>query len=187
MGQPKQLLKWGAKPMVRHVVDVLADAGANVRGILVVVGHQRQQVEAALAGSPAVTEFNPQFADGSLLRSLQVGLQAVRSFDPVPQAVIVALGDQPQIQIGVVNDVIARWRSGDAVIVAPRFDGRRGHPILFDRSTWAEVLAAPPAGSPRDLLAAFGDRTAYVEMGDDSVLRDIDTLEDYRSELERRV
>lgn len=187
MGQAKQLMPWGDKPMVRHVVDVLVEGGADVRGIVVVVGYREEEVGAALNGSAAVTAFNQHYADDSMLRSLQVGLRTIQSLDAIPQAVLAALGDQPQITTDVVQAVITRWREGGEAIVAPRFGGQRGHPILFDRSSWVEVLAAPPVGSPRDILGAFAGRTAYIDMADDSVLRDIDTLEDYRRELERRV
>jgi molybdenum cofactor cytidylyltransferase len=187
MGEPKQLMHWGTKPMVRHVVDVLAQGGAQGRGIMVVVGAQRAAVETALVGTQAVPVFNPQFADGSMLRSLQVGLRAAQSVEPRLEAALVALGDQPQLRPEVVRAVIARWCAGQALIVAPSFSGRRGHPILFDRAAWARVLEAPPAGSPREVLGEFSDRSEFVDAQDDSVLRDIDTPEDYRRELERRV
>jgi molybdenum cofactor cytidylyltransferase len=180
MGQPKQIMAWGSKPIVRQVVDVLADSG--VAPIIVVTGYIREKMEAAVAGAgPVSTIFNPHFADGSLMRSLQVGLRALESSNC--EAVLVALGDQPQIEPDVVRAVMERWQVGDKDIVAPSFKGQRGHPILFARSLWPALVAASTALLPRDLLKTFSGKIAYLEVDTDSVLRDVDTPEDYAREI----
>lgn len=187
MGQAKQLLPWGETVMVRHVVDTLITGGAEPGAVVVVVGHQRDEVVAALAGSAAVSVFNPQYADGSMLRSLQVGLSALAALTARPAAALVALGDQPQIQVEIVRRVIKHWRAVGGELVAPSFQHKRGHPILFGWSAWESVMAAEPIGSPREWLASRAEDIAYVEVGDEAVLRDIDTLDDYQRELARRV
>ena len=191
MGQPKQLMMWGDQPMVRCVVDVLAASGVAASAIVVVVGHRRDEVTEAVSGSAAKTVFNSGYADGSMLRSLQVGLTALLSPEynggALPEAALAALGDQPQIKVEVVQAMIAAWRAGAGKVVAPSYGGRRGNPVLFARELWPEILSAPPVGSPRDLLGKFVGRTALVEVDDDSVVRDIDTPEEYRQELARRV
>ena len=185
MGQPKQIMAWGSKLIVRQVVDVLAGSGA--KPIVVVTGHVREQVEAAIAGvaiagvvGAATPAFNPDFADGSMMRSLQVGLRALSS--STCGAALVALGDQPQIESAVVRAVMERWRAGGKEVVAPSFGGRRGHPVLFARSLWPELLAAFANLLPRDLLKSFSGKIAYLEVATDSVLRDVDTPEDYARE-----
>jgi molybdenum cofactor cytidylyltransferase len=190
MGQAKQLLPWGSKVIVRHVVDTLVEAGVEPTRIRVVVGHQQQAVEEALEGSGTVAVLNAQFADGSMLRSLQRGLESLMQW-PLerggPAGALVALGDQPQIRASVVEQVITAWHLKRAAVLAPSFGHQRGHPLLFARSTWPLVLSAEPVGSPRDVLAMFSDQIAYLEFPDDAVLRDIDTPDDYRREYERRV
>jgi molybdenum cofactor cytidylyltransferase len=187
MGQPKQLMQWGEKPMVRHIVETLIAGGVEPGGVVVVVGHRRDEVEAALAGLPVVFAFNPDYADGSMLRSLQVGVRLLESAPAHYDAVLIALSDQPQITASITRKVIEHWRATEAWVVAPSFGRRRGHPILFARHTWPDILNAPPIGSPRDILDKLADKVVYVEAPDDAVLRDIDTPEDYRRELERRV
>ena len=195
MGQPKQIMAWGSKLIVRQVVDVLAGSGAEP--IVVVTGHVREQVEAVVEGAAiagaavagaaitgvagaATPAFNPDFADGSMMRSLQVGLRTLSS--STCGAALVALGDQPQIESAVVRAVMERWRAGDKEVVAPSFSGRRGHPVLFARSLWPELLAASADLLPRDLLKSFSGKIAYLEVATDSVLRDVDTPEDYARE-----
>ena len=176
MGQPKQIMRWGSTVIVRRVVDVLAEGGVDE--IVAVTGGARLEVEAALQGSAARAVFNPDFANGDMMRSLQVGLAAL---SPAAEAALVALGDQPQIEAGVVRTVAQQWRRSRADIVAPSFNRRRGHPVLFGRSIWA-ALAAAAETSPRDFLQTHAERIVYVDVDTDSILRDVDTPEDYERE-----
>lgn len=178
MGQPKHILPWGVTVMVRQVVDVLAESGVDE--IVVVTGHARTEVEAAVAGA-ARSVFNPDFANESLLTSLHVGLRALES--SACEAALAALGDQPQIEAGVAQAVIKQWRLNRAEIVAPTFEGRRGHPVLFARSLWPQILSASPELSPRELLQVYADRIEFLPVATDSILRDVDTPDEYRREI----
>jgi molybdenum cofactor cytidylyltransferase len=77
--------------------------------------------------------------------------------------------------------VIQRWRETLAPVVAPIYQGQRGHPLLFDRSTWADLFRLPAQANPREFLRAAG-RIERVEVATDSILRDIDTPDDYTRE-----
>jgi CTP:molybdopterin cytidylyltransferase MocA len=176
MGQPKQIMRWGSTVIVRRVVEVLAEGGVDE--IVAVTGGARLEVEAALQGSAARGVLNPDFANGDMMRSLQVGLAAL---SPSAEAALVALGDQPQIEAGVVRAVTQHWRRARADIVAPSFNRRRGHPVLFGRSIWAAIGAAAVT-SPRDFLQAHAAQIVYVNVDTDSILRDVDTPEDYERE-----
>ncbi len=182
MGQPKQLLPWGSSVIVRHVVDILAACG--VAPIVAVTGAAHSAVEAALFGSAAQVTLNPDFVEGDMLSSLQTGL-AVLNTTPA-QAALVALGDQPQLQPAVVQAVLARWLAEAAPIVAPSYRQRRGHPILFARSLWPELLLTT-GHTPREFLQAHHEQIAFVAVDTDSVLRDVDTPEDYQRERDRAI
>lgn len=182
MGQPKQLLPWGSTVIVRHVVDTLAACG--VAPIVAVTGAAHSAVEAALLGSAAQVALNPDFVEGDMLSSLQTGLTALIATPA--QAALVALGDQPQLQPTVVQAVLARWLAEAAPIVAPSYRRRRGHPILFARSLWPELLQTT-GRTPREFLQAHHDQIAYAAVDTDSVLRDVDTPEDYRRERDRAI
>jgi len=95
------------------------------------------------------------------------------------------LGDQPRVQPRVIGKLLAAYFEGRGEIVVPSYQMRRGHPILVDRRYWQEILALPPEGAPRDVINAYADRIAYVEVDTDSVLRDVDTPDDYRDERQR--
>lgn len=176
MGQPKQIMPWGSRAMVRQVCETLI--ASDVNEIVVVTGYARGEVEEALIGCAAHSVFNPDFEDGDMMRSFQIGLRAV----PNSEAALFVLGDQPQIQVSVVKKIIASWGKEKAKIVAPSFRRRRGHPILFARDTWTDVFNAPRGTSPRDFLHAHADWIHYVDVDTDTILRDVDTMDDYHRE-----
>lgn len=176
MEQPKQIMRWGSRAMVRQVCETLI--AANVNEIVVVTGYAREKVEAALIGCAARSVFNPDYEDGDMMRSFQIGLNSLSN----SEAALFVLGDQPQMQMSVVKKVIANWEKEKAKIIAPSFGRRRGHPILFAREIWSYVFSAPRGTSPRDFLRVHADWIRYVEVDTDSILRDIDTMDDYHRE-----
>jgi len=182
MERPKPTLEWsGGRTIIGQVVQQLR--ACDVNEIVVVTGSARAEVEAALAADGASVHlvFNPDFEKAEMARSLQVGLQNVPAGC---LAVLVALGDQPQIEPQVAQAVIQRWRETHAPVVAPVYRQQRGHPLLFDRSAWPGLQALPPEAQPRDFLEAAG-RIESVEVDTDSILRDVDTPEDYDRERGR--
>ncbi|MBI5081480.1 MAG: nucleotidyltransferase family protein [Chloroflexi bacterium] len=176
MGQPKQIMRWGHYAMVRQVCETLI--AADVSEVVVVTGYAREKVEEALIGCAARSVFNPGYEDGDMMRSFQIGLKTV----PNSEAALFVLGDQPQMQEEVVKKVIAHWQKEKAKIVAPSFQRRRGHPILFAREIWAHVFDVPRGTSPRDFLRVHAEWIHYVEVDTDSILRDVDTMDDYHRE-----
>jgi molybdenum cofactor cytidylyltransferase len=178
MGQHKILLPWiGHKTIIENIIEQLILA--RIDHITVVTGYRADEVGQAADKMGVKTANNPQYQSGEMLSSLKVGLQ---SMPPHISAVLVVLGDQPRIQPRVINQVVMAYAEGRGKIVAPSFQMRRGHPILIDRRFWAEILALSDGGAPRDVINLHGDQTAYVNVDTDSILRDVDTPEDYDQE-----
>jgi molybdenum cofactor cytidylyltransferase len=178
MGRPKLLLPWGDVPLVRHVCEqvLLADPHDAV----IVTGAEADEVVAAVAGLPISALHNPNYAQGGMLSSLQVGLDALwNSVD----ACLVVLGDQPRIEAGVIRSLVQAYYEGRGTIVVPGYEGKSGHPVLFDWAYWPELMALPPGGKPRDVVRAHQDAVYQVPVQTDSVIEDIDTIEDYRRRL----
>lgn len=174
MGQPKMILPWGETTVLGHVIATFRAAG--LKDILVVTGGAREQVE-ALAGNSARTIFNPGFADGEMLSSVQVGLAGSK---PEVEAVLIGLGDQPQVRERSVQLVVEEYTKSKAALIVPSFQMQRGHPWLVARSHWDEILHMRSPESLRDFLKRHGDEINYVVVEDDSILQDIDTPDEYR-------
>lgn len=173
MGQPKMLLPWGEMTVLEKVIFTFKTAGVD--DILVITGGDRQKVE-ALVGNSARCAFNPDYAAGEMLSSVQVGLVEL---EPEVEAVLIGLGDQPQVQSRSVRFVLNEYRKSKASIVVPSFQLRRGHPWLVTSKHWEEILTIRAPLSLRDFLNRHTDKIHYVLLDNDSILLDLDTPEDY--------
>ncbi len=166
----KLLIGIDGKPMIRRVADAVAASQASP--LLVVTGHQRKKVEAALAGTEARFIFNPDYAQG-LSTSVKRGLAAL---PPEVDGVVVCLGDMPMVSAAVIDRLIAAFNpiEGRAICVPTR-RGKRGNPVLLARRFFADLASLSGDVGARDLVAAHADEVAEVEMESDAVLTDIDT------------
>ena len=175
----KPLLPWGKGTIIEQVVSTLFAAG--VSDVLVVTGHRREAIEAALGAYPVRCVLNPAYANGEMLASLQAGLRAV---SPQQAGALLALADQPQMKPEVVTKVLRAFASGGSqAIVVPSYQMRRGHPILLPRWLWQEVLDLAPGDSLRSVINRHAAAIRYLVVDTPSVLADLDTPEQYRHAL----
>lgn len=177
MGAPKLVLPWGSHTVIWQVVDRLSAAG--VREIVVVTGGAREQVEQALAGTPARFAHNLLFEDGEMLHSLQAG---IRALPQACDALLVVLGDQPMIETAAMRMVVERYITSQARLVIPSYQMRRGHPWLVSRSYWDELLDLAGEKTLHDFIQAHQGEIQYVNYDSPSILKDMDTPEDYRQQ-----
>lgn len=174
MGSFKQLLTLGGKTFVECVVDNLL--ASEAREVVVVTGHRDSDVQAALAGRQVLFAHNPQYREG-MASSVKTGISALGD-DAV--ACLIALVDQPEIDIEVFNLVIDTYRKESPLIVLPTYAGRRGHPILLDLKLKDEILEMDPRLGLRQIVNSHPDESRFVEVSTETILLDFDTPEDYR-------
>jgi len=169
------LLAWGDEPIIRHVCREVIASG--VYCTVVVTGAESETVTQAVADLHVRAVFNPAYAEGEMLSSLQVGLRALEG---MADACLVVLGDQPQIEHEVVKRILRAYFEGLGAIIAPSYRMQRGHPVLIDRQFWPELLGLPPGSAPRDVIRAHADAIYHLVVDTPSVLGDLDTPEDYQ-------
>lgn len=175
MGQPKMLLPWGDVTVLEQVISVFMKAG--LEDILVITGGARNQVESLLERYPVRSFYNEEYATGEMLSSLQCGIRALPS---EAQAMLIGLGDQPQVQERSVRMVCdAFWETKSRIII-PSFQMKRGHPWLLARPLWKELSDLCPPQSPRDFLNRHAKLIHYVTVTDPGILADLDTPQDYQ-------
>jgi molybdenum cofactor cytidylyltransferase len=177
MGRPKLSLPWRDTTVIGQVVAVLAAAGINE--ILVVTGGASQEIEAALSAAPVRLVFNPRFEASEMIDSLQVGLAQLSSS---VEATLVALGDQPQIQLPVVQAIMESYTEHPAGLIVPSYQMKRGHPWLVVRPLWSELSQLCPPQTLRDFLGRHVADIRYLPVSTDTILRDLDTPADYARE-----
>jgi molybdenum cofactor cytidylyltransferase len=173
MGELKQLLPLRGRPMVSWVVEAICQAG--LAQVIVVLGAQAGAVSEALAGLEVDTVLNEDWEEG-MASSLRVGMQLVR---PGLGAVIIVLADQPSLGPDLIRGLAERWQSTGAPVVAPFYQGRRGNPVLFDCSLFADLTAVTGDKGGREIIQEHRIRMERVEVQDPAVLFDVDTRQDY--------
>jgi molybdenum cofactor cytidylyltransferase len=160
----------GGKPMVRHVVEAALASAAEP--VLVVTGHQADDVRAALAGLEVSFVHNPDYAKG-LSSSLKAGIRAMAD---VADGVLVLLGDMPQVTAAHLDRLIAAFAAeGGAVSIVPMHEGRRGNPVLWPAAYFAEMLQLEGDAGAKQLLATHADHVREVDLGTEAIFADVDT------------
>jgi molybdenum cofactor cytidylyltransferase len=179
MGQPKMDLPWGKTTVLGRVVKILTDAG--LQEILVVLGEAGLKSPEVLQGTPARVVLNPPGAD-EMLVSVQTGLRTLAQREFPPEAALITLGDQPQIELDVITRLLQAFEPHRDAILVPSYRQRRGHPWLLGRSFWAEVLSLGIQHTLRDFLNEHASQIYYVNVESDSILKDLDCFETYLHE-----
>jgi len=164
------------KPMVARVVDnILA---SEARPIIVVTGHRADEVEQAIGRRPVRFAHAGDFAEG-LSASLRTGLAALPD---QASAVLVCLGDMPLVTGRVIDRLLAAYDPDEGrTIIVPTYQGKQGNPILWDRRYVGEMMALTGDLGARLLLQQHLEAVTEVEVGEDAVLRDFDTVESLAS------
>jgi molybdenum cofactor cytidylyltransferase len=171
-GANKLLTQLDGIAIITRVVHNLRDCA---KPILVVTGHDREEIMQALAGEAVSYVHNPDYETG-LGSSLRSGLAAL---PPDIDAVLVCLGDMPQVNATHIARLIAAFdpAKGHAICV-PFFRGQRGNPVLWAMRFVPEMMQVSGETGARDLLETHADVVYPVPMDDTAVLVDIDTPED---------
>ncbi len=165
MGQPKALLSYQGETFLDRLSGIFE---RHCETVIAVLGHHAEAIRAG-ARRQALFTVNP-VPERGMLSSLQCGLRALPAgvdsffFTPV---------DYPAIH----ESTVARLAATDAIIAVPRYEGRRGHPVLCKAQLAAEFLATPTRAS--DVIHAHAGETVYVDVADPGIVADIDEPADY--------
>ncbi len=172
MGYPKPLLKIGGRTFIEQISETML---AVVPRLVIVIGAHRERVRAAIPRDARITiAENPDYSRGQL-SSLKVGLAAVQADSA---GAIVHLADHPAVRVETFRAIVDSYsRTGKPIVIA-RHDGRRGHPVIFDRALFPEILSAPEKEGARFVVNADASRVAYVDLDDPGINLDLDTPAD---------
>lgn len=159
-------------PMVARVVDALL--ASRVRQVLVVTGHEPEAIASAL-GDREVTFVHNTMHEAGMGTSVAAGFEAVSD---EADGALVALGDMPWIDPGVVNRLIESLSpDGDLSIYVPMFGRKRGNPVLFGARHFPELRRLGGDVGGKVLFHRHSEAICYVDVTSAAVNIDIDTPE----------
>jgi molybdenum cofactor cytidylyltransferase len=178
MGRAKATLPLGGgDTFLSRIVRTFLAAGVD--DVVVVVGHDGETIAQSLTATGLRARFavNPDYDRGQL-SSLLAGLAVVDR--PGVAAVLVTLVDVPLVSTETVRAVLERYRRTSAPIVRPSSGTRHGHPLLIDRSLFADLRASDSSAGAKPVVRAHASAAGDVEIADEGAFADIDTEEEYR-------
>jgi molybdenum cofactor cytidylyltransferase len=178
MGVPKPLLDFGGAPCLEIVRETCLEAGIDRQ--VVVLGHKARDIREAVSLDGASVITNPSWRRG-MICSIQIGLSRLpRDAD----AFFLFPVDYPLVRANTLRSLVSRFRSNGSAVVLPSCEGRRGHPVLFDRSLVREFLHLGAGETARDVVHRHESELLEVETDDRGVLQELNTPDQYRAALE---
>ena len=169
----KLLKRIDGETLIERVVSTVQ--GSSVDRVIVVTGHDAQRMADALKGLECEIVFNRRYAEG-MSSSIKAGVSAVRNW---AEAVLILPADVALVTSRTIDVVLRKYRRGATRIVVASHEGRGGHPILFSRELFEEIMAIDEETQGlRAVVSRHRGEVVRVEAGSD-VLVDIDTKEDF--------
>ena len=174
MGSPKALLPHQGRPFPRHLLDITRHPKIGLTRV--VLGANAEEILSRLELDPAIVVINENWTEGQLssihaaLRSLPVG---------ATDGMVLCLVDHPLISANLIDELIEQFYATGKPIVVPMYQGRRGHPVIFSSTLYAELLAAPLDIGARAVVRAHASEVHEVPTIEEGVvlnLNDPDTL-----------
>jgi molybdenum cofactor cytidylyltransferase len=176
MGEAKQLLRVSGHTVLERTLMSVREA--KVDEVVLVLGAFAEMIQrelrAALLDDLKII-VNHEYAQG-MANSLREGLSSI---SPQMDAVLIVLGDQPFVRAETIDRIIERYRQCRAEIVIPFYEGRRGNPVLLDRSVLPEAMALEGDVGCRAIFGSHVEGIVEVDVDDMGILLDIDNKDDY--------
>lgn len=172
-GGKKLLALVAGEPLLDHTIRSLLEGGVT-EVIVVVSADTRRELARDVSAMNDVRVRpieNPDPSRG-MFSSIQIGVA-----EAIGDALLVIPGDMPFVRPDTVRALIAKYRERPA-IVSPRYQGKRGHPVVMPLSLRDEIAATPPTANLHEVIKRHPGEPVHVDVNDAGVVRDVDTRAD---------
>ncbi len=181
MGQSKALLRIGKESFIRRIAELYRVT--SFRTVVVVTRPNATEIRQELDGMGCTFVENKNFAEGQL-SSIIAGLGEVEALGGT--AAILHPVDHPVVTADVIKDLVAAFDRNRSLIIVPRFEGKRGHPIIVSSKLFREFKEARPDIGGREVVWRHSTDLTEVDVEDQGILIDIDTPQNY-DDLQRNL
>ena len=175
------------QPIILYTLQKVLQS--NIPQIIVVVGYQSRKLRTVIKSSKSgrgkrSLDFvkNNNYRSG-LASSIRTGMNRIST---LTTAVLIFLGDQPEISVRTIEKIIRRATRSRKSIIVPVYQGQNGHPVLFKKKYFnqlrrlASLLGEKDIGA-RIILEKNQHDIAYIKVNDYGIIHDIDTWQNYKS------
>ena len=181
MGRQKALLTLGGESFLKRIVNSIRVAA--IEHVMVAIAHDDDKLREICELESIDVVVNTATPTAVPLGSIQAAVREIinRQVD----SLLVWPVDQPRVSSATVSSLVSAFLRSGKAIALPVFDRKRGHPVLFGRSVFEELLTAPDSLGARTVVRSDAARVLEVPVTDSAVVEDINTPEAYQ-ELVRR-
>lgn len=171
-GGAKLLANIGGAPLLERTIRALLDGGVD--RVVVVLGPEADAIRRSVPalGEPKVTGVVNHAPERGMFSSIQVGAREAAG-DPL----VVLPGDMPYVDPATVAALLTAYARRHA-IVSPRFNGKRGHPVVIPGRYREAILRAEAGLTLSDVLRARTGERIDLDVHDRGVVRDVDVPAD---------
>lgn len=184
MGVPKQLLHIDGQSLIKRITEMAMDTPCYP--VVVVLGANRSMIRKELERMPITIIDNPQWESG-MSSSIKMGLVGAYMTFKDLEAVIFLTVDMPFVSVDLVRKMIAKAIEKSAAmlespeIVACKYDGQIGVPVLFKRCLFNDLLELSGDNGAKKIILANKQKTVTIDFPEGKT--DLDTIDEYRNFL----
>ncbi len=171
----KLLLKYRNHTVIEEALARLANS--NVDDIIIVTGFERARIERAVKNSLSERIRCIHNRDYRLGRAESIKC-AIRHVSGRSDAALFMVADKPTISTSLINRAVERYLSDRPAILYVEHPGGRGHPIIFSKTIFDELLTLQGDLVGNELVAKYAD--SIVKLKDNTAQIDIDNERDYQ-------
>jgi molybdenum cofactor cytidylyltransferase len=168
MGSPKALLPYREGTFLQHLIEITSDPRIGVRRV--VLGPRAEVIRKGAKLDPSIIVLNPEWEKGQL-SSVRAGLRSLEKIQI--DGMILCPVDHPLVSTRLVSDLVQRFYESKKAIVLPTYNGRRGHPVIFSKALFGELLAAPEEKGARAVVWAHAGEVLEVPTDEEGVILNI--------------
>lgn len=176
IGAAKQLIDIDGKYVLQWVVDAALES--DLQKIYLILGCYADRILTTLPQLKTTEKItiirNSEYKNG-MSSSVKCGILATKNHY---ENVLFLLGDQPFISAQMINTLLGEQIRSQKPICLPTFKNKKGHPVLFNKIFYDQLLQVEGDQGGRSVLRNNGEHIHKVEIDDPDILLDIDTMKD---------
>jgi len=182
MGSPKALLAYQGRPFLEHLLEVTVHPKIGVRRV--VLGAHAEPIAKNIVLAADEVVINPDWENGQL-SSIQAALRSLRATGQMANegttqgtdGLLLCLIDHPLISGALVNELIQQFYATRGKIVLPKYEGRRGHPVIFPAALYEELMRAPMDKGARAVVWAHAADVLEVPTNEEGCILNLNDPE----------
>ena len=179
MGRPKALLPYREGTFLEHLIQVTRDPRIGVTRVVLGAGGEMIREVANL--NPSVVVLNTEWEKGQL-SSIRAGLRSLDGIET--DGMILCPVDHPLVSARLVSELVTQFYEHKKSVVLPTFKGRRGHPAIFSKDLFGELLAAPEDKGARAVVWAHSSDVLEVPTDEEGVILNLNDPDMLKRALE---